>query len=220
MIIDIDEFMRVAFVFQILGIGIIRSRFAGLQLGETKGRKWKESRTYLIGGVPIAIAFYYLVYIYLFSSDLPWMYLGLPDVVRWVGFAASFAVIGFLTWVFKTIGTAGAKYVITFDDMKLATSGPYSRVRHPMYAGFFLWGITLLLFTDHWGVGGTFVGLIVFVAFLRVPHEEKVLIEHFGDEYRQYRARTGRFFPFRSSRESLLPRNEKGTRPQGRLRGG
>ena len=208
MFIDIDEFMRAAFLIQILCIGIVRSRFAGLQIGETKGRKWKESRTFVIGVIPVAIAFYYALFVYLFSSDLPWMYLGLPDVARWVGFAASLAVVGFLIWVFKTIGTAGAKYVITFDDMKLATNGPYSRLRHPMYAGFFLWSITLLLFTDHWGVGGTMVGLSIFIAILRIPHEEKVLVEHFGDEYRQYMARTARFIPFRSRREPILPRNE------------
>jgi protein-S-isoprenylcysteine O-methyltransferase Ste14 len=124
------------------------------------------------------------------------MVLGLPDVVRWAGCIASLAVSGFLIWVFATIGTAGAKHLVTFDDMKLATSGPYSRVRHPMYVGFCLWGITFLLFTDNWAVGGSLVAFLVFVAFFRVPHEEQVLIEHFGDDYRQYMGRTSRFLPF------------------------
>ena len=212
MSVDIDEFMRAAFVIQVLGIGLIRSMFAGLQIGETKGRRWKESRAFVIGGITAAITFYYLVYVYLFSAGLPWMYLGLQYVVRWVGFGASLAAIGFLIWVFKTIGTAGAKYVITFDDMKLATSGPYSRVRHPMYAGFFFWSLALLVYSDHWGLGGALAGLVVFIAFFRVPHEEKVLTEHFGDEYRAYMARTARFIPFRSRREPILPRNETGKR--------
>jgi protein-S-isoprenylcysteine O-methyltransferase Ste14 len=201
MFLEIDDFMRAAFVIQIVSIGIIRSMFAGLQIGETKGRKWKESYAFVIGGIPLAIVFYYAFFGYLFSSDLQWMYLGLPSVVRWVGFSASLAVVGLFTWIFKTIGTAGAKYVITFDDMKLATNGPYSRVRHPMYAAFFLWGITALLFTNHWGVGGTVIALSVALAILRAPHEERVLIEHFGDEYRQYMARTSRFLPFSSRRE-------------------
>ena len=93
---------------------------------------------------------------------------------------------------------AGAKYLITFDDMKLVTNGPYSRVRHPMYAGFLLWGITWLLFTDNWFVGGALVGIVVLVVVFRLPDEEKILTEHFGDEYRQYMARTGRFIPFGS----------------------
>ncbi len=38
MFIDIDEFMRAAFLIQIFCIGIVRSMFAGLQIGETNGR--------------------------------------------------------------------------------------------------------------------------------------------------------------------------------------
>ncbi len=138
------------------------------------------------------------------------MYMGLSDAVRWTGLAASLPVCGFLIWVFKTIGMAGAKHLVTFDEMKLATKGPYSRIRHPMYVGFGLWGCTLLLFTDNWLLGGSLVVLIVFVGLFRVPHEEKVLIEHFGDEYRQYMARTARFIPFRSRREPILQRDETG----------
>ena len=195
---EVDAFMRAAFVIQFLGVPMVRTVFAGLQIGEEKGRKWRDSRTYQIGGIVPVIGLLYAIFLYLFSSGLPWMYLGLPDVVRWVAFAASLAVSGFLIWVFKTIGTAGAKALITFDDMKLATDGPYSRIRHPMYAGFFLLGITWLLFTDNWAVGGTWLGFMVFVAIFRLPNEERVLIEHFGDEYRQYVARTGRFLPFKS----------------------
>ncbi len=49
MFLDIDDFMRAAFVIQLLCIGIIRSMFAGLQIGETKGRKYfgDEYRQYM-----------------------------------------------------------------------------------------------------------------------------------------------------------------------------
>ena len=207
MIFDIDEFMRAAFVVQFLGVPLVRSMFAGLQIGEEKGRKWRESPTYLIGGIPIAIGLFFALYAYLFSSDRPWMYLGLTDVVRWTGLAASLPVCGFLIWVFKTIGMAGAKHLVTFDEMKLATKGPYSRVRHPMYVGFGLWGCTLLLFTDNWALGGSLVVLIVFVGIFRVPHEEKVLIEHFGDDYRRYMARAGRFLPSAPGKSPLADRD-------------
>ena len=149
-----------------------------------------------LGGIPFGVGLFYALFPYLSSSDRSWMVLGLPDVVRWAGLAASLAVSAFLIWVFATIGTAGSKHIVTFDDMKLATSGPYSRVRHPMYGGFCLWGLTFLLFTDNWAVGGAVVALVVFVALVRVPHEEKVLLEHFGDDYRQYMGRTSRFLPF------------------------
>ncbi len=191
--------MRAAFVIEVLVVFGVRPSFAGgLQLGEEKGWKWQESPVYLIGAVPLMAGWVWAMLVYLSSTDLPWMYLGLPDLVRWVDLIASLAAGVFLIWVFKTIGTAGAKTVVTFDDMKLATRGPYSRVRHPMYSGLFCWSITWLLFTDNWVVGATFAGLMVFTAMVRVPHEERVLIAHFGDEYRQYMARTTRFLPLGS----------------------
>ncbi len=199
MLTDMDEFMRAAFVIEFLGVLMVRPLFAGgLQLGEEKGRKWQESPVYLVGAVPLVFGFFYAVVVYLFSTGLPWMYLGLPDLARWVGLVASLAASAFLIWVFKTIGTAGAKMIITYDDMKLATKGPYSRVRHPMYSGLFFWSISWLLLTENCVVGATFAGFIVFIAFFRVPHEERVLIAHFGDEYRRYMARTSRFLPLGS----------------------
>ena len=195
----LDGFMRGVFVIEFLGVSLVRPLFARLEI--PKGWQWKESPIYLIGGIPFGVGLVYAMFLYLSSSARPWMVLGLPDVVRWAGLAASLAVSGFLIWVFATIGTAGSKHIVTFDDMKLATSGPYSRVRHPMYGGFCLWGITFLLFTDNWAVGGALVAFIVFVALVRVPHEEKVLLEHFGDDYRQYMGRTSRFLPFGSRAE-------------------
>lgn len=195
--------MRVAFITDLVGVFAIRSLFAGgLQRGERKGRKWREAPVYLVGAVPFIGGFIYAVLVYLFSTDPSWMYLGLPDLARWVGLLAALAASAFLLWVFKTVGTAGAKTILTFDDMKLATKGPYSTVRHPMYSGLFLWSLTWLLLTDNWVVGATFACFIVFIAIFRVPHEEKVLMEHFGDEYRRYMARTSRFLPLGSGKSS------------------
>ncbi len=177
----------------------IRSFFAGIScLGEPKGRKWKETPIVAIGLSLLAIGWGYMVYVYCAEPEsLPWAQIGLPEVIRWSGFGISLVVCGFMIWVFRTIGTAGAKHLVTFDDMKLVTWGPYSRIRHPMYTGMLLQGVTWFVMTDHWGVGGGFLLLIGFVVVFRVKHEEEVLLEHFGDDYRRYMLETGRFLPRR-----------------------
>jgi len=74
------------------------------------------------------------------------------------------------------------------------TTGPYARVRHPMYTSMFGWGMALALVTAHW----IFVVLAVLAIaglIARVPREEQMMIEEFGEEYKAYRQRTGRFFP-------------------------
>ena len=192
---DVDAIMRIAFVVELLSMGIVRAIYAGTALGEKKGRRFREERVVLLGMFVGGLAFYGLLIAYLFSWGPSWLDIGLPSSVRWAGLVASLVPLGFLGWVFKAIGTAGAKYVVTFDGQQLVTTGPYAHVRHPMYSGAVVWALTMLIYTDHWGVGGAFVGFLLFVIAFRVRHEEQVLLEHFGDEYRQYMARTERFWP-------------------------
>ncbi len=79
-------------------------------------------------------------------------------------------------------------------DHRLVTSGFYRWVRHPSYTAV----IVLCL-----GIGGVFasglwMALVPFMVFglvRRMATEERFLLEHFGDEYRRYMARTSRLIP-------------------------
>ncbi len=195
MTIDLDLFARLALVAEIVLMGVVRAHYAGAALGEKKGRRLKEKPIALVVIGLGGLAFYYVFFTYLFSWSPAWMSLGLPDAARWAGLVVSLLPLAFLWWVFKTIGKAGSKYVITFDDQDLVTTGPYARIRHPMYTGFLLWSATALVFTDSWGIGAGFFGFLVIVVAVRLKSEEQALIEHFGDDYLDYMARTGRFFP-------------------------
>jgi len=75
------------------------------------------------------------------------------------------------------------------------TIGLYRTVRHPMYTALFLSLLAILLLTRNSLVGAVpLVGLCVILLF-RIPHEESAMIEKFGDAYREYMKRTGRFLP-------------------------
>ncbi len=74
------------------------------------------------------------------------------------------------------------------------TTGPYARIRHPLYSSLFGIGVAFALVTANW----LFVLLAVLVIvglIARVPREEKMMLDEFGDSYRDYMLRTGRFFP-------------------------
>ncbi|MBX9591247.1 MAG: isoprenylcysteine carboxylmethyltransferase family protein [Hyphomonadaceae bacterium] len=77
---------------------------------------------------------------------------------------------------------------------KLATTGPYARVRHPQYVGFVLVMFGFLL---QWPTVLTLamfpVLLWMYVRLART--EEREAIAAFGDAYRQYAARVPAFFP-------------------------
>jgi protein-S-isoprenylcysteine O-methyltransferase Ste14 len=125
---------------------------------------------------------------------LAWSKMELPDWVRWIGIGFGFASLGLIYWMFKSIGNGITATVATRKEHKLSTSGPYRWIRHPLYTFGTLAFLSLGLIADSW-----FIVLLSTLAFillsLRTPSEEAKLIEKFGDEYREYMNRTGRFFP-------------------------
>lgn len=79
-------------------------------------------------------------------------------------------------------------------ERRLATSGPYARVRHPQYAGFVLIMSGFLL---QWPTLITLVmfPILVYMYVRLARREEGEVLAEFGDEYRRYMARTPAFFP-------------------------
>jgi protein-S-isoprenylcysteine O-methyltransferase Ste14 len=76
----------------------------------------------------------------------------------------------------------------------LATTGLYARIRHPQYVGFVL---ILLGFLFQWPTLLTLgmFPILLYMYYRLAIREEKDMITQFGDEYRQYKARTPGFFP-------------------------
>ncbi|BAL08617.1 hypothetical protein BJA01nite_38380 [Bradyrhizobium japonicum] len=65
-----------------------------------------------------------------------------------------------------------------------------------MYSAFWLWAIAQALLLPNWIAG--LAGLVGFgvLFFGRVAREERMMLQTFGDSYRDYMARTGRVFPW------------------------
>ncbi|USP77601.1 uncharacterized protein yc1106_04875 [Curvularia clavata] len=82
------------------------------------------------------------------------------------------------------------------EGHELVTHGLYHYFRHPSYFGFFWWGIgtQLMLGNVVCFLGYTSVLWIFFKK--RIFHEEKHLLEFFGEDYRAYKARTRVWIPF------------------------
>jgi protein-S-isoprenylcysteine O-methyltransferase Ste14 len=75
------------------------------------------------------------------------------------------------------------------------TWGLYSRIRHPLYASHILAFLAAAVFFPHW-VTLCLLGYMTWALNLTAAKEERRLsASAFGQQYRQYMARTGRFFP-------------------------
>ena len=78
---------------------------------------------------------------------------------------------------------------------QLCTGGPFRWLRHPMYAAWItLVSSGIAFYHNSWVLLAWAVALHPIWHYL-VIREEKIMLECFGDEYRKYAARTGRFVP-------------------------
>jgi protein-S-isoprenylcysteine O-methyltransferase Ste14 len=125
---------------------------------------------------------------------MAWSKVGLPEWVRWLGVVLGILCALGIYWLFSSIGSGITPTSATRTEHKLVTNGPYRWVRHPLYTVGTSLFISFGMMADNWFIAA--LGLLTFIIMsIRTPKEEANLIEKFGDDYREYMKRTGRFFP-------------------------
>jgi protein-S-isoprenylcysteine O-methyltransferase Ste14 len=144
---------------------------------------------------PAGFLFMFTLLMYAINpARLAWSSMPLPAWLRWIGVAMFFAAAGSFLWTLMTLGPNLTDTVVTRRAHTLVTRGPYQFVRHPFYASVALMGIGTTLATASWFLALVFV---VFFSLIvrRTRIEEQKLVDRFGDAYRDYMERTGRFWP-------------------------
>ena len=88
----------------------------------------------------------------------------------------------------------GSSRLVIAEGQRLVTDGLYRRIRHPLYVGEITrnLGFTLIL-TSGYGFALVLLGSM-FLLF-RIRREERMMLDEFGDEYREYMAHTWRLIP-------------------------
>ncbi len=133
--------------------------------------------------------------LFVFSSSLDFFNYTLPDWTGWIG-AVLFAAAAALLW--KTHQDLGRNWTPSLgfrQDHSLVTKGIFKTIRHPMYAAHLLWAIAQPLLLHNWIAGFSFLAAFLPQYLLRVNDEEKMMLNKFGAEYREYIKRTGRLVP-------------------------
>jgi protein-S-isoprenylcysteine O-methyltransferase Ste14 len=120
---------------------------------------------------------------------------GMDLLLQGIGLGLWAAGIIVVVWAARVLGRYMSVDGLTVDH-QLVTSGPYRYVRHPVYASFTAIAAgTSLVFRSYLLVGVA-VGWVA-ASMWWVAAEEKLLAspQGFGDDYRAYAKRTGRFLP-------------------------
>lgn len=132
----------------------------------------------------------YLIY----PPMLAWSKVGLPEWMRWSGVGLGIICVALIYWMFNSIGAGITPTVATRSEHKLVTKGPYRWIRHPLYTFGTVFFLSFALMADSWFIAVMAV-LAILLLSIRLPTEEALLIEKFGDEYREYMKSTGRYLP-------------------------
>ena len=130
----------------------------------------------------------------LFPGSVQWAMIPLPNWVRWIGVVTSALCSVLMYWTLSSLGKNLTDTVVTRAGATLVTHGPYRWVRHPFYVTAALLMASATVLTANWLIGLNSLVVLALLA-VRTPKEEQMLIERFGQQYRDYMAKTGRFFP-------------------------
>lgn len=164
-------------------------------IGAKETRRQESFASMLVHVVPLIVGAWLI-----WARSLPGGVLGgrvLPatEATYWVGVVMVALGLGFSVWARRCLGRNWSGTVTVKQDHELVRSGPYRYVRHPIYTGL------LLAFAGCAVVRGEWRGVVAVVLigasfWIKLRHEERWMIETFGEEYLRYRSEVAALIPF------------------------
>ncbi len=122
-------------------------------------------------------------------------------IVAWTGVVLVALGLSYAVWARLHLGRMWSARVTLKEEHQIIKTGPYTITRHPIYTGMLLALLGTVLVRDTLGamIGCAFIAT-GFV--LKLRQEERLLIEHFGDDYRVYRQEVPALIPHPRLRRS------------------
>jgi protein-S-isoprenylcysteine O-methyltransferase Ste14 len=127
----------------------------------------------------------------------------LPDfpALDYAGFFATVAGLCLAAWARIHLGKNWSDKVVIQTGHQLIRTGPYARLRHPIYSGVLLGVLGTALVLGEWRGVVAFVLLLTNYA-VKARKEDRVLAESFGSEFEEHKRRAGFLLPRLSSQST------------------
>ena len=95
----------------------------------------------------------------------------------------------------KELADNWSPFVEIKEKQKLIKTGIYQYIRHPMYLSMWIFAIFQGFVLSNYFI--EIFGVLTWtnLYFYRISNEEKIMIDTFGDKYKEYIENTGRIFP-------------------------
>jgi protein-S-isoprenylcysteine O-methyltransferase Ste14 len=111
----------------------------------------------------------------------------------WLGGAVFVLALELFAWAINTITQAGSNVPTNMPTTSIVDTGPYRFTRNPIYLGLMLGLVGLAIAFDSLWLMVTLVPFFLIIRYGVVAREEAYLERKFGEVYRRYRARVGRW---------------------------
>src|SRR5580700_10641244 len=165
---------------------------SALNRKKTKRRESVAQRMLYI--LPLLVAFFFL---YRYGFGYGWLGTRfVPDtpVVQWLAVFITAAGVAIAVWARFHLGANWSGVVTLKEGHELIRTGPYTRIRHPIYTGILL---ALLGTAVAMGeVRGLLAVAITWLSFyLKARREEAFLAQEFGPRFAEHQLHTGMFLP-------------------------
>lgn len=158
--------------------------------GKKNARWFATAAPYMLGIVLVACALLGRIEAWKPASEATAAAMELLSVLLCAG---SIALMAF------TLGTHRIPIALWHQDndapRHIVTWGAYSRVRHPFYASFLVCLLGTLLALPHALTALALLYALVALNLTAAREERRLAASEFGEEYRKYMSRTGRFWP-------------------------
>lgn len=126
------------------------------------------------------------------AGDLPWI--GNP----WTEFVGQLLVLtglSFIVWAGIVLGSSVTAHPMPNSRSVLRTTGPFQVARHPIYSGLLAFAIGAAFAGASW-LHVISAAVLIVVLSAKARFEERLLLDRFGSEYRDYGRLVGRFTPW------------------------
>jgi protein-S-isoprenylcysteine O-methyltransferase Ste14 len=162
----------------------------------TKRTVYRESRAQRLG---YWVLFVIACLLFVYGQQLPYplnlRIIPRATAIAWAAAVLCVAGLAFALWARVTLGRNWSGVVTLKEGHELVERGPYRFVRHPIYTGMLtMFSATALVQRHVAGVAGV---LLMFVSFwIKLDHEEKLMLKQFPKQYAAYQQRAKRIIPF------------------------
>jgi len=174
--------------------GAFGAYWLGSALKAKKASTHEANSLRILRLVILAVTFVLLLGSGLRMGPLGWRFVPEFGWAPWTGIGVTVAGLLVCVWARRHLGAHWSDKVVLKIDHQLVQSGPYTYLRHPIYAGLLLGIAGTALAVGEWR------GIMALILsgtnyFVKARREDRILAARFGEEFEAYRRRVGFLVP-------------------------